>query len=128
MKNVYITHKGEKVKSYGEQEIADYLSFHGIEYWYEASFEREDGGFNKPDFYLPHLDVWIEYFGCYNYDKKYNCEMHRKKKTFARLGLKVIPVFKNQILDHNLDFYLRDKFYKLTGQSLNHKTQMLEMS
>lgn len=59
--------KGELVKSFGELYIANSLFSHGIEYQYEAKYaydvktsERKQ---YQPDFFLPELNVYIEYYG-----------------------------------------------------------------
>jgi DNA helicase-4 len=61
------TIKGETVKSYGEMEIANFLTQYGIAYQYEASYKvdtrTEEFGQYYPDFYLPQYDIYIEYFG-----------------------------------------------------------------
>jgi DNA helicase IV len=61
------TLNGEKVKSYAELEIANYLYINGINYKYEAKYsvdtsDKEHRQYT-PDFYLPDLDVWIEHVG-----------------------------------------------------------------
>ena len=57
----------ERVKSYGEMVIANYLTQHGIRYEYEATYpidtRTEEYGQYHPDFYLPDFDLYIEYFG-----------------------------------------------------------------
>lgn len=57
----------ERVKSYGEMVIANYLTQHDIRYKYEASYpidtRTEEYGQYHPDFYLPEYDLYIEYFG-----------------------------------------------------------------
>jgi len=67
------TLNGEKVKSYAELEIANYLYINGINYKYEAKYsvdttDKEHRQYT-PDFYLPDLDVWIEHVGI---DRKCN--------------------------------------------------------
>ncbi|MCL1143703.1 UvrD-helicase domain-containing protein [Shewanella gaetbuli] len=61
------TLKGERVKSFGELYIANWLFSHGIEYKYEAKYEHEvstvDFSQYQPDFYLPDYGVYIEYYG-----------------------------------------------------------------
>lgn len=61
------TIKGEEVKSYGEMEIANFLSQYGIEYQYEAAYKldtrTEEYAQYYPDFYLPQYDIYIEYYG-----------------------------------------------------------------
>lgn len=65
--NAPITLKGEKMKSYGEVEIANYLFVNGIDYCYEKSYVintvSSEYGQYKPDFYLPEYEIYIEYFG-----------------------------------------------------------------
>lgn len=65
--NEPITLKGEKVKSYGELEIANYLFSNNIEYEYEKEYKIDTSTFEYsqyvPDFYLPEYDIYIEYFG-----------------------------------------------------------------
>jgi len=60
--------KGEKVKSYQEAQIANFLFLNGIEYIYEAKYKGAETGNTKkriyqPDFYLPNYDIYIEHFG-----------------------------------------------------------------
>ena len=61
------TFLGERVKSYGEMTIANFLTQHGIRYEYEAEYpvdtRTEEYGQYHPDFYLPDHDIYIEYFG-----------------------------------------------------------------
>ena len=65
--NPPITFKKEKVKSYGEMDIANFLFQHGIEYVYEKvyPFDTRTKEYSQyhPDFYLPQYDIYIEYFG-----------------------------------------------------------------
>ena len=60
------TLKGERVKSYEECEIANWLYLNGIEYEYERKYEHDtttpERRQYKPDFYLPDLDVYVEHF------------------------------------------------------------------
>ncbi len=57
----------ERVKSYGEMEIANCLTQYGIRYEYEKPYpidtRTEEYGQYHPDFYLPDHDIYIEYFG-----------------------------------------------------------------
>ncbi|MCP4326765.1 MAG: UvrD-helicase domain-containing protein, partial [Alteromonadales bacterium] len=61
------TLKGEQVKSFGELYIANWLFNHGIEYQYEANYAVDvKTAMRKqyqPDFYLPELNIYIEYYG-----------------------------------------------------------------
>lgn len=61
------TINNETVKSYGEMDIANFLTQNGIQYIYEHSYKIDTrtskyGQYN-PDFYLPDYDIYIEYFG-----------------------------------------------------------------
>ena len=61
------TLKNERVKSYGEMDIANFLSLNGISYQYESSYpidtRTSEYGQYHPDFFLPEHNVYIEYFG-----------------------------------------------------------------
>lgn len=61
------TINNEIVKSYGEMDIANFLTQHGIRYIYENPYKidtrTEEYGQYNPDFYLPDYDIYIEYFG-----------------------------------------------------------------
>ncbi len=65
--NPPMTFLGERVKSYGEMDIANYLYQNGIKYEYEVAYKfdtcTEEYAQYHPDFYLPDYDVYIEYFG-----------------------------------------------------------------
>lgn len=61
------TISNETVKSYGEMDVANFLTQNGIQYIYEHPYKvdtrtSEYGQYN-PDFYLPEYDIYIEYFG-----------------------------------------------------------------
>jgi len=59
--------QGERVKSFGELYIANWLFTNGIEYQYEAKYEFDvstvDFRQYQADFYLPEYEVYIEYYG-----------------------------------------------------------------
>lgn len=65
--NPPITLKGEKVKSYGEMDIANFLYCNGIEYEYEQEYEIDTrtavNAQYRPDFHLTVSGIYIEYFG-----------------------------------------------------------------
>lgn len=61
------TLKDEKVKSFAELNIANWLFTNGVKYQYEAKYahnvttvERKQ---YQPDFFLPELNIYIEYYG-----------------------------------------------------------------
>ena len=61
------TVKKEVVKSYGELDIANFLTQNSIIYLYEAPYKidtrTEEHAQYYPDFYLPEYNIYIEYFG-----------------------------------------------------------------
>lgn len=61
------TIRHETVKSYGEMDIANFLTQNGIRYIYEHPYEFDTRtsthGQYHPDFYLPDYNIYIEYFG-----------------------------------------------------------------
>lgn len=61
------TLKNETVKSYGEMDIANFLTQNGINYVYEKPYEADTRTVEYaqyiPDFYLPDFNIYIEYFG-----------------------------------------------------------------
>lgn len=65
--NPPVTLKGDKVKSYGEMDIANFLYQNGIAYEYEKEYEHdtrtEDRAQYYPDFFLTDYGYYIEYFG-----------------------------------------------------------------
>ena len=58
--------KGDKVKSFEECEIANFLYLNGVNYEYEAQYEHDTAtsqrGQYKPDFHLPDARIYIEHF------------------------------------------------------------------
>lgn len=61
------TINNETVKSYGEMDIANFLTQNGIQYIYEHPYKIDtrtsEYGRYCPDFYLPEYDIYIEFFG-----------------------------------------------------------------
>lgn len=61
------TINNEAVKSYGEMDIANFLTQNGIRYIYEHPYELDtrtsEYSQYYPDFYLPDYNIYIEYFG-----------------------------------------------------------------
>lgn len=61
------TINNETVKSYGEMDIANFLTQNGIRYIYEHPYEMDTrtSEYSQycPDFYLPDHNIYIEYFG-----------------------------------------------------------------
>ena len=82
---------GTVVQSEGERKIADWLTNHGLAYRYDAKF-RIIGEFQiRPDFYLPELDVYIEYWGLDS--PQYKMSMYKKQMLYQQEGKKLISVY-----------------------------------
>lgn len=65
--NPLITLNGEKVKSFGEADIANYLAINGIPYTYEEKYcvdtKDDKHGNYYPDFHINGTNIYIEYYG-----------------------------------------------------------------
>lgn len=82
---------GTMVQSKGEQRIAEWLAAHGVAYRYDAKF-RIIGEFQiRPDFYLPELDVYIEYWGLNT--PQYKMSMYKKQTLYQQEGKRLISVY-----------------------------------
>ena len=100
--------KGEKVKSYEECEIANFLYLNGVPYEYERVYEHDtatpEKGPYQPDFYLPEAELYIEHFGLnasgdtapHIPRKKYHEDMEWKRRTHAEHGTILIETFSHQ--------------------------------
>jgi len=59
-----LTFCGEKVRSYEELIIANYLFLNGIKYEYEKTYKVNGKSYNyRPDFYLTDYNIYLEHFG-----------------------------------------------------------------
>jgi hypothetical protein len=82
---------GTIVQSAGERRIAEWLTAHGVAYRYDAKF-RIIGEFQiRPDFYLPELDVYIEYWGLDT--PQYKMSMYKKQTLYQQEGKRLISVY-----------------------------------
>jgi len=89
--NKSITAKdGTLVQSDGERLIADWLAAHGIAYRYDERFRILSGHAVRPDFYLPELDIYIEYWGMDTAD--YKIGMLKKQQLYQQEGKRVISL------------------------------------
>lgn len=82
---------GTLVQSDGERKIAEWLFTHNIPYRYDERFRIIDGMAIRPDFYLPELDVYIEYWGMDTAD--YKIGMLKKQKLYQQEGKKLISLY-----------------------------------
>ena len=100
--------KGDKVKSYGEMVIANWLLRKGINYQYEAKYRfdvaTEEYRQYEPDFYLPDHDIYIEYYGTdengntasYIDKDKYHEGIEWKRRTHQQYGTGYVEVYYHQ--------------------------------
>jgi hypothetical protein len=82
---------GTWVQSDGERLICEALDAEGIRYRYDERFRILDGYAIRPDFYLPELDVYIEYWGMDTAD--YKIGMLKKQKLYQQQGKKLISLY-----------------------------------
>ena len=100
--------KGEKVKSFEECEIANFLYLNGVSYAYEAAYEHDTATPEKrqyqPDFYLPEAGIYIEHFGLdargrtapFVDQKQYLEGMEWKRRLHEEKGTVLIETFSHE--------------------------------
>jgi len=82
---------GTLVQSEGERLIADWLAAHGVAFRYDERFRILNGSAIRPDFYLPELDLYIEYWGMDTAD--YKIGMLKKQQLYQQQGKRLISLF-----------------------------------
>jgi len=86
---------GTVVQSEGERRIAEWLTAQGLAYRYDAKF-RIIGEFQiRPDFYLPELDVYIEYWGLDT--PQYKMSMYKKQTLYQQEGKRLVSVYPSDL-------------------------------
>lgn len=83
---------GTVVQSDGERIIADELNRLGLEFRYDNRFRIIKGYAIRPDFYLPELDLYIEYWGMEN-NLDYRIGMLEKKKLYQQAGKRLLSLY-----------------------------------
>ena len=116
----------EKVRSYEELVIANYLYVSGINYEYEKKYEYDVSEKYhrqyKPDFYLSDYNIYLEHFGINKYDRapqydefeeikylegiKFKRELHEEKGT--TLIETYSYYFKERIIFEKMDILLKE--------------------
>lgn len=142
----------EKVKSYEELVIANFLFVSGINYEYEKKYKYEIGDKYhrqyKPDFYLTDYDIYLEHFGINKYDrapqydefeeKKYLDGIEFKRELHEENGTTLLETysyyFKEGILLEKLDDLLKnngvvykDVDYKKVYSAIVHGKELIEL-
>jgi hypothetical protein len=107
---------GTVVQSDGERRIAEWLTAHGLTYRYDAKY-RIIGEFQiRPDFYLPELDVYVEYWGMDT--PQYKMSMYKKQTLYQQEGKRLISVYPHDL--PNLNTLLISKL-RLFGYSVGNE-------
>jgi hypothetical protein len=122
---------GTVVQSEGERRIADWLTARGIAYRYDAKFRIIAEFQIRPDFYLPELDVYIEYWGLDT--PQYKMSMYKKQMLYQQEGKKLVSVQPHDLpgLDRLLSAKLRLFGFRVEAAvpaSPTHPTPQLETS
>lgn len=82
---------GTLVQSDGERRIADWLAAHRIAYRYDERYRILTGHAIRPDFYLPELDVYVEYWGLDT--AEYKIGMLKKQQLYQQEGKRLISIY-----------------------------------
>jgi len=82
---------GTVVQSEGERRIAEWLTSHGLAYRYDAKFRIIAEFQIRPDFYLPEMDVYVEYWGLDT--PQYKMSMYKKQTLYQQEGKRLISVY-----------------------------------
>ncbi len=116
LKKNIVAKAGTLVQSDGERRIADWLATHHIAYRYDERFRILNGHAIRPDFYLPELDVYIEYWGMDT--AEYKIGMLKKQQLYQQQGKRLISIHPPD--KPRLDSVLRQKlaFYGYTIPTL----------
>ena len=98
---------GTVVQSSGERRIAEWLTAKGLAYRYDAKFRIIAEFQIRPDFYLPELDVYIEYWGLDT--PQYKMSMYKKQMLYQQEGKRLISIYPGDLpsLDRLLSSKLR---------------------
>jgi len=126
-----LTLKKERVKSYQEVMIANFLYINGINYEYEKPYEHKTSSVKYrqyfPDFYLPDHDVYIEHFGIDRkgkihftknreqnliHSKKYQSGMEWKRNLHKEHKTKLIETYSYEFQERNWREMLTKKLDK----------------
>lgn len=115
-----ITIKGERVKSYEEVYIANYLFKKGISYIYEKRYPYDSSDVRyrayKPDFYLVDYDIYLEHFGIDEDSdvhwlegakkNKYLESIEWKRKIHKKNSTKLEETYSYYFAEGSIDYYL----------------------
>jgi hypothetical protein len=117
-----VTLDGIKVKSKAEKYVADYFCRNNIRYQYEKPAESHfwifSNKISKPDFYLMDYDVYVEYWGLLDADKRsvsrdYERTMKWKIAMYHKHKIKFISIYPSNL--ENLDWIFKKKLKDVCG-------------
>ena len=86
-----VARAGTLVQSDGERLIADWLAAHNLAYRYDERYRILSGHAVHPDFYLPELDLYIEYWGLDTAD--YKIGMLKKQQLYQQEGKRLVSLY-----------------------------------
>lgn len=101
---------GTVVQSDGERIIADELTAMGLVFRYDNRFRIIKGYAIRPDFYLPELDLYIEYWGMED-NLDYRIGMLEKQKLYQQAGKRLVSLYARE--KSRLGEVLREKLASL---------------
>lgn len=101
---------GTVVQSDGERIIADELTAMGLVFRYDNRFRIIKGYAIRPDFYLPELDAYIEYWGMED-NLDYRIGMLEKQKLYQQAGKRLVSLYARE--KPRLAEVLREKLSRL---------------
>lgn len=96
---------GTLVQSVGERKIAEWLTAKKLDYRYDSKYRIINEFQIRPDFYLPEVDVYIEFWGLNT--PQYKMSMYKKQQLYQQQGKKLISVYPEHL--SSLDDYLQSK-------------------
>ncbi len=100
---------GTLVQSQGERRIAEWLTANGLAYRYDSKYRIIAEFQIRPDFYLPELDLYIEYWGLDT--PQYKMSMYKKQTLYQQEGKRLVSVYPkdlptlNQLLTTKLSLF-----------------------
>src|SRR6266699_3923609 len=121
-----VTLTGQQVRSRGEKIIADYLTYHGVAYNYEAQAMSNDWfifkqKISRPDFFLPQYNLFVEYWGLVDSPdprtrNNYVRAMRWKMAQYRKNNIRFISIYPSNL--NNLDYNFKRKFSETMGFNL----------
>lgn len=101
MKNDFIAHEPSSEELF----VEDYLMRSGIKFEAECQIDflkGDEKSYRIVDFYLPRLDIYLEYYGLYNSTKEHRARYDKKTEVYLKNGLKTVILYPHELgfIDH----------------------------